>query len=101
MKKTLLGLLAALALAGAPLAQAADPKPAEAKPAATQKAAEKIDINSATAEELAQLKGIGPARAEAIIKGRPYKGKDDLPRRKIIPQSVYDQIKDDIIAKQK
>ena len=101
MKKTLLGLLAALALAGAPLAHAADAKPAEAKPAATQKAAEKIDINSATAEELAQLKGIGPARADAIIKGRPYKGKDDLPRRKIIPQSVYDQIKDDIIAKQK
>ncbi|HWS76565.1 MAG TPA: helix-hairpin-helix domain-containing protein, partial [Quisquiliibacterium sp.] len=94
--------LAALALAGAPLAHAADPKPAEAKPAAAaQKPAEKIDINSATAEELAQLKGIGPARAEAIVKGRPYKGKDDLPRRKIIPQSVYDQIKDDIIAKQK
>jgi len=47
------------------------------------------------------LKGIGPVRAAAIVKGRPYKGKDDLVRRKIIPQSVYDEISDEIIAKQK
>ncbi len=112
MNKTLLGLLTALALAAAPMAHAADaktadsPAPAAARKAAesaapaAQKAGEKLDINSASAEQLAQLKGIGPVRAEAIIKGRPYKGKDELPRRKIIPKSVYDQIKDDIIAKQ-
>jgi len=61
---------------------------------------ELIDINSAKAEELMTLKGIGDARAKAIIKGRPYARKDDLVRKKIVPQSVYDDIKDKIIAKQ-
>ena len=61
---------------------------------------EPIDINRAKAEELMTLKGIGEARAAAIIKGRPYARKDDLVRKKIMPQSIYDEIKDKIIAKQ-
>jgi competence protein ComEA len=60
-----------------------------------------IDINSATKGELDALPGIGAARSDAIIKGRPYKGKDDLVNKSIIPQNVYDGIKDKIIAKQK
>lgn len=60
-----------------------------------------IDINSAGAEELSQLKGIGEARSAAIVKGRPYRGKDELVRRKILPEAVYAEIKDRIIAKQK
>lgn len=60
-----------------------------------------VDINSAAKADLEALKGIGPARADAIIKGRPYKGKDDLVSKKIIPESVYKDIKDKIIAKQK
>jgi len=60
-----------------------------------------VDINSASKLELDALPGIGSARADAIIKGRPYKGKDDLVQKKIIPQNVYDGIKDRIIARQK
>lgn len=60
-----------------------------------------IDINSATAAELDALPGIGEARSKAIIAGRPYKGKDDLVNKKIIPAGVYEKIKDQIIAKQK
>jgi DNA uptake protein ComE-like DNA-binding protein len=60
-----------------------------------------IDINSATKEVLDTLPGIGPARADAIIKGRPYKGKDELVQKNIVPQKTYDGIKDKIIAKQK
>jgi DNA uptake protein ComE-like DNA-binding protein len=60
-----------------------------------------LDINSATKEQLDALPGVGSARADAIIKGRPYKGKDDLLHKKIIPKNVYDGIKDKIIAKQK
>jgi competence protein ComEA len=80
----------------APAPKAA-PKPAP-KPA--PKAA-LIDINSASSAELDVLPQIGPARAEAIIKGRPYKGKDDLLHRKIIPANAYEAIKDKVIAKQK
>ena len=46
------------------------------------------------------LPGIGEARTKAIIAGRPYKAKDELTRRKIIPENVYEGIKDKIIAKQ-
>jgi competence protein ComEA len=59
-----------------------------------------VDINSASAEELDKLPGVGPARAKAIIANRPYNGKDDLSQRKIIPSNVYSQIKDKIIARQ-
>lgn len=61
---------------------------------------EPIDINRAKAEELVTLKGIGEARAAAIIKGRPYARKDDLVKRGIVPESVYNEIKDRIVAKQ-
>ena len=60
-----------------------------------------LDINSASQSDLQALKGIGDVRAKAIIAGRPYKGKDDLVQKKIVPQAVYDSIKDQIIAKQK
>ena len=70
--------------------------PAKAEPAA----AALMDINSATAKQLATLDGIGEARSAAIVKGRPYNGKDDLVNKKILSQDVYDKIKDKIIAKQ-
>jgi DNA uptake protein ComE-like DNA-binding protein len=81
----------------------ADAKKAEAKPdakAESKASSEPMDINSASEKELATLKGIGDVRAKAIVKHRPYKGKDDLVKKKVIPQGVYDDIKDQIIAKQ-
>jgi hypothetical protein len=60
-----------------------------------------LDINSATKKELSALPGIGDVRSDAIIKGRPYKGKDELVQKGIIPDGVYQNIKDKIIAKQK
>ncbi len=62
---------------------------------------EPMDINSASEKDLATLKGIGEVRAKAIVKHRPYKGKDDLVHKKVLTQKVYDGIKDEIIAKQK
>ena len=59
------------------------------------------DINSATVKDLIGLKGIGRTRAADIIKGRPYKDKHDLVKRKILPPDVYDQIKNDIVARRK
>ena len=79
--------------AAQPAAKPADPTGAKAVPL--------IDINTASEEELATLPGIGEARSKAIVKGRPYARKDELVRRKIIPQSVYDNIREQVIAKQK
>jgi competence protein ComEA len=79
----------------------AEPKKVEAPKAEPAKpSVEPMDINTASEKELASLKGIGPVRAKAIVKGRPYKGKDDLVNKKIIPKKVYDDVKEQIIAKQ-
>ncbi len=78
----------------------ADAKKTEAPKPAEAPKGELMDINSASEKELATLKGIGDVRAKAIVKHRPYKGKDDLVKKKIVPQNVYDDIKDQIIAKQ-
>lgn len=88
-----------------PMKAAPAPAPAKAAapataPAATPQTAT-IDINSAAKDELDALPQIGPARAEAIIKGRPYRAKTDLLTKKIIPQNAYEAIKDRIVAHQK
>jgi len=71
-----------------------------AKSAVTGKkaASEKLDINTASKEQLQALPGIGDAYSQKIIDGRPYNAKNDLVRKNIIPQSTYDGVKDQIIA---
>jgi DNA uptake protein ComE-like DNA-binding protein len=76
------------------------PKASESKMAPAPKA-ELLDINSATADQLDALPGIGKAYSAKIIAGRPYKGKDELVQKNIVPQATYDKIKDKVIAKQK
>jgi competence protein ComEA len=80
--------------------EAAAPSPADKATDKGEHAGGLVDINSASAAELDKLPGVGPARAKAIIEHRPYHGKDDLTNHKIIPENVYSEIKDKIIAHQ-
>lgn len=98
--KTLIAAAAAALIALSSPAFAKDDKGAKAAPAAPAKT-ELLDLNSADRKTLITLPGIGEARADAIIKGRPYRGKDELVSKQIISQDVYDKIKDKVIARQK
>lgn len=89
-------LTAGLLAAPAAYAQAPKDKPTKAE----TKKAEPIDINTASPEQLRTLKGIGDAYAKKIVEHRPYKGKDELVSKKVIPQATYDGIKGQIVAKQ-
>ena len=105
MAALLLSLFAAAEVAAqssqpSPTAPARPPTASTATPAPASGQGALIDINSASSDQLQTLSGIGPARAEAIVKGRPYRGKDELHRKSIIPESVYESIKDKIIARQ-
>jgi DNA uptake protein ComE-like DNA-binding protein len=104
MKRLLLAIVVMLlTLVGPAVAADKDAKAAVKAPMAAQKApaaAEKLDLNTATEQQLSELPGIGEVRSKAIIKGRPYKAKDELVERKILTQSVYNKIKDQVIAKQ-
>ena len=57
-----------------------------------------ININSASLSQLDRLDGIGAVRAQKIIDNRPYSSVDELVSKKILPKSVYEQIKDKITA---
>ena len=88
----LLGLLAAPALAQTP-----SPAPAVAPaPAPAAAAGKRVDINAATAAQLQNLPGIGPARAAAVVAGRPYDEPADLVVKKVLSQGVLDGIRDRI-----
>jgi len=78
----------------------ADKKTESAAPKGASTKAEPIDINSATKQQLMTLSGIGDAYAQKIIDNRPYRGKNDLVRKNVVPQATYDKIADQIVARQ-
>ena len=94
-----LGLLISLPAVMAAGTPAAAPRAAHVM--APAPAPDLIDINTATADQLKTLPGIGDAYAKRIIDGRPYSAKNQLVTKGIIPKATYDKIADKIIAKKK
>jgi competence protein ComEA len=58
----------------------------------------KVDINSASIDQLMKVPGMTRTWAARIIRFRPYRAKNDLLDRGVLPSPVYDRIKDFIIA---
>ena len=98
--------------APAPAASPAAEKPAVAKEpatpaklAATEKEkgtaaklapGQKVNLNTASPEELDKLFDIGTVRSQAIIDGRPYKKIEDVMKVKGIKEGIFEKIKDNI-----
>jgi hypothetical protein len=80
-KKLTLQLGVACLLLALPAAQAQTPKKAPSSP---------VDINSATADQLVAVPGIGAATAKKIIAGRPYGSVADLSKAGLSAKQVQD-----------
>jgi DNA uptake protein ComE-like DNA-binding protein len=97
MNNTLVRTLALVALTAAALLPAQTAKSAPAATRASRSAL--LDINTATADQLLALPGMGRGYAQRVIAGRPYTAKNQLLSRGILPEPAYEKIAAQIVAK--
>jgi len=59
----------------------------------------RLDVNESSEEDLTGLPGVDHREARRIIASRPYRDTHELVSKRVMSQSLYDRIKDDITAK--
>ena len=99
--RILCGAGLALTLAAVPAALALSPAPKTSQSSSMssmQSQMGQVDINTASAAQLQAIPGVGDTYAKRIIKNRPYSSKDQLVSKGVLPQGVYNKIKDRIVA---
>ena len=74
--------------------------PAKAKMAKHHAMGPKVDLNSASREDLIKLPGIGEALADKIIAARPFKSRTELTSKGILTKAQYGKVAAHVIAKQ-
>lgn len=89
-------IAAAPALAESPAAKAS---PAAAPSAKMAPEAQRLDLNSATMEQLLAVRGFNKTIAEAIVKARPFRSVEDLTARKIVSGDILLPVKDQLIVR--
>jgi DNA uptake protein ComE-like DNA-binding protein len=53
----------------------------------------RIDINTATEQQLQDTLGVGADQARKIVEARPYAKRDDLKERNVVPADTFEKIK--------
>jgi competence protein ComEC len=82
-----------------PRDDAVDPTAARPSKGRASNGDDRVDLNTATAEELQRLPGIGPATARKIIEGRPYRSAEDLRRVKGIGAARWEEILPNVVVR--
>lgn len=98
MRIQVLILMMAVCLPSAGASQGAAGAPQLPKTHASTAPEARVDINHASADELLSVQGMTRTWAERIVRFRPYRTKQDLLDRGVLPSEVYERIKDGVIA---
>lgn len=93
------GILAIGTLTASPASAVALPRTHAGE--ADSLAKDPVDINHASLDELLTVPGMTRSWAGRIVRFRPYRAKNDLLIRGVLPSGVYDRIKAYIVAHRK
>ncbi len=59
----------------------------------------KVDVNSASRDQLLALPGISPELAEQVIRHRPYRKLDDLVTRRVLGKKEFARVREYLVIR--